>query len=459
MIAQRTFALISYNDSNKDPGNRDYALANRLANYLRHNGVDAEIKGYSNIGNLNANSHQWLILIPSLGMEASPLMTKTVDAVLDQVVKRRMKGVLAVTTGADLPTKWITIRKYDASEPNEVDNALQGVLRAMQYTKITYTEAKTIAQNQQTQQAAVAQQQKKTRIMRVGLALAAIILIVAALGGVFLLTFHPAPSVIIVPPTVPPTLQGYSYYTQGQPTIDGFQSTQWAKSPTCKLTNSSPPNYQAIMNTKGNYSRCVAKNLKFKNFALQVTMSIKGDAGGVIFRDDGHGTYYRLAFNQSAGTYSVYFCRSSVCDTSDPNIGSVNNGTPLLPAASVSLEVNKPITFTIIVIDNNIDLYKDNSLLTSLSTIPSVTTSNTSILVPTPTPTPTSAPTLTPTNIPSPTLTPTPTNIPSSGYIGVYAAALGNDTNVTFSNLKVWKLSDTLTPTPTPPQQNNRKPN
>lgn len=455
MIAQRTLALISYNDSNKDHSNRDYALANRLANYLRQNGVDAEIKGYSSIGNLNANTHQWLILIPSLGMEASPLMAKTVDAVLDQVVKRRMKGVLAVTTGSDLPTKWITIRKYDASDPKEEDNALQGVLRTMQFAKMPYTEAKALVQSQQAQQAAIVQQQKKTRIMRVGLSIAAILIIVAALGGYALLTIHPTSSVIILPPTVPPALQGYSLYTHGQPAIDGFQSTQWTKSPTCKLTNSSPPKYQAIMNTKGNYSQCVAKNLKFKNFALQVTMSIKGDAGGVIFRDDGHGTYYRLAFNQSAGIYSVYFCRSSVCDTSDPNIGSVNNGTPLLPAASVSLEVNKPIMFTIIVIDNNIDLYKDNSLLTSLSTIPSVTTSNTSILVPTPTPT--SAPTLTPTNIPSPTLTPTPSNIPSSGYIGVYAAALGNDTNVTFSNLKVWKLSDTLTPTP--PQQNNRKPN
>src|SRR5258708_1647802 len=31
---------------------------------------------------------------------------------------------------------------------------------------------------------------------------------------------------------------------------------------------------------------------KFASCGLQVTMTIEGDAGGVIFRDDGNGTYY-----------------------------------------------------------------------------------------------------------------------------------------------------------------------
>ncbi len=453
MIAQRTLALISYNDSNKDPGNRDYALANRLANYLRQNGVDAEIKGYSSISNLNANSHQWLILIPSLGMEASPLMVKTVDAVLDQVVKRRMKGVLAVTTGSDLPAKWITIRKYDASDPKEEENVLQGVLRTIQFAKIPYTEAKALAQSQQAQQAAVVQQQKKARIRNAFVFIAAIIIIVAALGAVALLTIHPTASVIILPPTVPPTQQGYSSYTQGQPTIEGFQPTQWMNTTSCKFDGSHPPNYHATIQTANEYTRCMATKAQFKNFAMQVTMSIKGDAGGVIFRDDGHGTYYRLAFNHSSGTYSVYFCSSGACDTDTPNVGIADKGTQL-KYGSVSVEANKAITFTVIVIDGNIDLYIGNTRLAHISAIPADTNSNTSILIPASTPTPSSILTPTSTPTPSSTLTPTPTNIPSSGYIGVYAASLGNNTDVTFSNLRVWILDNA-----TPPQHNNRRPN
>jgi len=461
MIAQRTLALISYNDSNKDPGNRDYALANRLANYLRRNGVDAEIKSYSTT-TLNSNTHQWLILIPSSEIVNSDSMKRIIKTALDQVVERRMKGVLAVTTGSDLPAEWATIRKYDASNPGEEDAALQGVWRAMQYAKIPYTEARALDRSQEVQQASASQQQQKARIRNAFVFIAAIIVIVAALAGVALLTIHPTSSVIILPPTVPPAQQGYSYYTQGKPTIEGFQSTQWANTTSCKFDKSHPPNYHATIQTTNEYTRCMATKTQFKNFALQVTMSIKGDAGGVIFRsNDTNGTYYRLAFNQSdpttpkTDTYSVYLCSNSACDTATVDTGNVNTGTLLTKSnTTVQVDRTKPITFTIIVIDSNIDLYISNTLLAHISAIPTDTNSNTSILMPIPTPTPALTPTPTPTPTFIPTLTPTPASVPLSGYIGVYAADLEANTDVTFSNLKVWML-DTVTSV----RQNNRRPN
>src|SRR5438270_13112297 len=109
MVAQRTLALISCHDSDKDPNDQDYGLANRLANYLRSYGIDAEIKGYST-SKLNVNTYQWLIIIPSPEIVKSPQMTGIIDAALDQVVNRRMKGVLAITATSDLPSQWATIR-------------------------------------------------------------------------------------------------------------------------------------------------------------------------------------------------------------------------------------------------------------------------------------------------------------------------------------------------------------
>ena len=448
MIAQRTLALISYNDSNKDTSNRDYALANRLANYLRQNGVDAEIKGYSSIGSLNANSHQWLILIPSLGMEASPLMAKTVDAVLDQVVKRRMKGILAVTTGSDLPTKWITIRKYDASEPKEEDNVLQGVLRAMQFAKIPYTEAKALVQSQQAQQAAAAQQQKaaqKRRTLLFASGAAILLLIIAALFGVnyYPTIFQSTPSALSLTataqaqahrsatntalaktqtpsssPTVGPNKkQEYQSITNKPPTISGFRDNeQWSElaDGTCAFDAQNPPMYHAVTQVNNQYTPCMEAKTKLTDFALQVTMNIQGDAGGVIFRDNGSGTYYRFALNQSDPknlTYSVYLCNNGTCDT---NV--VGSGNKLIVDAVPSrVNSTKPITLTVIAQGSNIDLYINALFLTSISDSTSL-----------------------------------------SGRIGVFSADLGNNTDVAFSNLRVWILN---TATPAKQNNNNRRPN
>lgn len=453
MATQRTSVLISYNDNNLISQNRDNALAIQLANYLRENGIDAEIKSYST-SMLNTSTHQWLILIPSPEIVNSDSMNRNINTALDQVIKRRMKGVLAVTAGSsDLPAPWTTIRKYDASDPREENVALQGILRAMQYAKVPYTEAKTLVQTQQAQQAAATRQQKVAQKRRILVTAAALFLIVALLLGAFY-TADPAIIQGILPaskltallqthahatqtalaeaktpsssPTVAPTVQAmqhqYDSITKKIPTITGFQqSQQWSVTSTdttsCKFDANHPSNYHAAIQTNNEYIRCMATNTKFKNFALQITMNITGDAGGVIFRDDGNGKYYRFAFNQSvkttpdADTYSVYRCNSE-CDinAASINIGSIDTGL-LLPDinSTVNVDRNKPITFTVIVQGSNIDLYSNKTFLTRIS----ATTSTTSASL--------------------------------SGQIGVFAASLGNPTDVTFSNLKVWSLDKSQT--------------
>src|SRR5947209_6251465 len=112
-----------------------------------------------------------------------------------------------------------------------------------------------------------------------------------------------------------------------QPTITDFRAAdQWGPASTdtqnCKLNGST---YVVSTQDPNKYTVCLAK-LKYTNFALQVTMAIQGDAGGVIFRDDGNGTYYRFAFNQSdpttpqADTYSVFLCNKD-CNNNQVGAG------------------------------------------------------------------------------------------------------------------------------------------
>ena len=201
-------------------------------------------------------------------------------------------------------------------------------------------------------------------------------------------------------PTVDPTQQAmqneYSNIMKSKPTIVGFQaSEQWSTTADKTCTFDNPDAYHAVIKTKNQYTRCMAANTKFKNFALQVTMNINGGAGGVIFRDNSNGTYYRFAFNQSdpnALTYSIYLCNSD-CTTD-----AVGTGAPLA-SDPVNVDQTKPITLTIIAKDDNIDLYINKTFLKHINDRTSL-----------------------------------------SGQIGVFAASLGTDTDVTFSNLKVWSL-------------------
>jgi len=433
MVVHRSTALISYSDTNAATSQRDYLIANRLKNDLEKNGIHTKVTGYSNSFQ-DTDTYQWLIFIHSPEMKNSS-MARTIDDALDRVVKRRMRGVIAVTASlADLPDEWATIRKYDASDPLETNAALTGILRAMQYPKIPFAEAAAQEQRQQAQRVAASAVNRLRRTSKgvpVTIGLIALLMVVVVIGAFRYLTptfnsssddVHSGPAAtaqaklaatqtaLASTPQASPTVdtktlqQEYEAITRQTPTIVGFGTNEkWHLSKdqtSCAFDASNPAAYHARISTMGKYKPCSASNTSFTNFALQVTMSIVGDAGGVFFRSQ-NGTYYRVAFNQSDQStsdmdmLSLYLCQQD-CSTLE-----VNDGT-LLWSNQVPVNPGNSITLTIIAQDNTIDLY--------YNTTPEAHVNDT-----------------------------TQPHV-LSGQIGVYAASLENPTDVTFSGLKVWSL-------------------
>lgn len=430
MVVRGSTVLISYNDSNAVSQQRDIAIANRLASNLQRININPQLRGYSS-DLQDIDAYQWLIFIYAPEIEKSS-MARTVDTALEQVVKRRMRGVIAVTPipAANLPDKWATIRKYDASNDREANTAVEGILRSMRYAKIPYVEAEALKGSQaQRPRILPGHGQKKPAVAAV---LVAFVLVVVGI----VLAFRS-----LTPPINPPvgnthagatataqakahatqtalanTLQAsptvdtqalqreYKDITKQTPTIAGFvPHEQWYESPdqvSCAFDANNPAAFHARISQKGQYVPCSAKNTSFTNFALQVTMSIMGDAGGVFFRSQ-NGTYYRVAFNQSDQStpdmdiLSLYLCAQD-CSTRQ-----VDEGTQLW-SNPVSVDRGNPITLTIIAQGNIIDLFYNGT--------------------------------------PEAHVIGTPSSRVFSGQIGVYAASLGNDTDVTFSGLKVWSL-------------------
>ncbi|HJT55939.1 MAG TPA: hypothetical protein VJ761_05560 [Ktedonobacteraceae bacterium] len=422
MVVRGSTVLITYSDSNQ----RDYPVANRLTSDLRNNDIHANLRGYS--GDFqDIDSYQWLIVIYSPEIAKSPV-NKIVNDTLDQVVKRRKRGIIAVTaSAAELPNEWATIRKYDYDINNrrEANAAVEGILRSMGYAKLPYAEAQVLEQQQRR-----AEPVNKRRPLVVVAGLIGVAVCVAALA-VFLSIRPPLHSstgnthtatataqakarttetALANTPQATPTpdiqalQQEYQTITAQKPTIAGFEPTeQWHVSQdqvSCAFDASNPADYHARITTPQQYVPCSAKNTSFTNFAMQVTMNILGDAGGVFFRSQ-HGTYYRVAFNQidlsNDGTdmLSLYLCQKD-CTTEQ-----VDDGTQLW-SMPVTVDSKQPLILTVIAQSNTIDLFYNGTPEAHVidTTSPQV----------------------------------------FSGAIGVYAASLGNPTDVTFSNLMVWSL-------------------
>lgn len=87
------------------------------------------------------------------------------------------------------------------------------------------------------------------------------------------------------------------------------QTQQWDRQYPCTFTNGI---YQISKGIQGQYTPCMAHNVKPKNFAYQIQMTISrsGDAGGLILRaDNGLMTFYGLSLD-SRGMYKLYFCQT-----------------------------------------------------------------------------------------------------------------------------------------------------
>jgi hypothetical protein len=428
MVVEHTRALVSYDDRKNSA--QDWAVAQQCKGVLEQKGVEVEVKGYSNSA-LDAETN-WLIVIHSSDARPPSSLVNVVNTALDSVVARRMRDVMVISTdSSDLRPEWASIRKYDISRPEEEKTALRDMLRAMEYVKLPYNQAL----NQQKRHALWNGRQKAPSVRQlIVLVSAMVIVMLGVVGSIIYLPGYLHPVSTSATATATQTIPGVSAATQTAkqkdlstltkgttPTIQGFQAAnQWATpTPTsissCALVNNT---YTVNMKNPNQYMPCLAAKPAFKNFVMQITMKIQGDAGGVIFRyknDNASKSYYRLAVNQSdattpkTDTFSLFRC------SGDCTNNSVGSGTSLTNNTNppVNVDRKQPVTLTLIAQTTTFDVFINGQFVASIT--------DTSFTTPWP------------------------------GQIGVYAASLTQNTTVTFSNLKVWALKDDVPAQPTSP--------
>lgn len=415
--------------------------ANRLCTDLERLGasrgerIRCAVQDYMEDSRLASNSPQNLILVYSPYIQNLPQRPENIiDQTLDRVVQRRMRSIVAVssTKATSLPKQWASIPTYDASDRNLAEQVLSEVGRA----KLPYSQE---YERQSLPQKALSSAGARLKDMSgivpsIFIALLCVLLVAAAGLGAFVY-LHPGQSATSSQgsatakalaskatsayqtktvatassqpsPTPDPNLkdrqQELSDTTKAPPTIGGFQkndawNTVAGDAATCAYDN---VNYKVVVTQAAQYAPCLATGPSYKNFALQVTMDIKGDAGGIIFRStNNNNTYYRLAINQIYTTstdtpaFTLVLCDKGACSTNSTNGGAVID--------SVSAKVDKqPITLTVIARDKNIDVYANKKFVHRFSDGTDT----------------------------------------AAGQVGVYAADLNNSTTVNFSDLKIWSL-------------------
>jgi len=415
MIRKNARVLISYNDSSQSHG---YNLARQLMSYLHGQGLEVEIRDYGN-SRLDAGpefAYQWLILIHSSEARPSEHIFATVNIALRRVLERSMQGILAVTTAAatNLPEQWATLRKYDASTQN-IDHHLGHIWQMMQYAKIPYVQPpKSRWPFPLSPSVAPHNWRRSPLLLQLTTLLLLVVILISAVTFIWYrgFPFTSAQSTIAsrqtatalatkkiaTPVQIDPHQQEYSnIITSQQPTSSGFpDSQQWVKTDTCAF-HATDKTYQAKINTLGLYTKCMAKNTSYKNFAYQVTINLsQGDAGGLIFRfQEKEQTYYRVSFsNQKILVASL--CQPSQASCADNNIAE---GQLVSDLILDSIDPTEHIMLTVIAQDKTVDIFVNGKFAMTLQD-----------------------------------------NAPAFGQIGLYAAEINNPTTVTFSDLKVWSL-------------------
>ena len=208
-----------------------------------------------------------------------------------------------------------------------------------------------------------------------------------------------------LPPTIPQTPSAIlSWARSGQPFInDQLQSqigNEWSEIPTglrrCQFSGGT---YHASVSYNKSYALCLAhadqdSNLQNIAFQAQVTI-IQGDAGGLIFHANPSGT----------SDYTFTFCINP-----DPAcgkgyyglfIGQGTNNSQIVAdySAAIKTDLNQTNLLTVVALNGIIYLYINNLYVKCVND-----------------------------------------NTFSSGTIGVTAFEWNNPTDVSFSNLQVWKL-------------------
>ena len=440
--------IVSYNSTSRT----ESKFVNNLADYLNSKRLD--IEPYDpNIAaqrmSQQLTTAKWFIVILTPGAIQSPQVQSLVNIAFSSIKQGHLQGVLALTTPSnpieldDLPPLWSTLRIYYTGERNEdLQQTFEKLYRTLDDKRATVPGTSTSNNNWAYsaynsgafRPQATTRQTPQSSLPRLFIALVAALVLI-----IFFLAYYLGASLIFrrqstptnskqVTVTAVETLTAiartntkvtatahanataqthataivvsqdnliYTHGTSGNPYLTSFngQDTdkQWKSDSACVLH--ADDTYHVMSTSNGQYKLCMANNTNFRNFAYQVDMSIiNGDAGGLIFGWNGANRFYRFSLNIK-GTYELFVCQPDTCsDTSNDNGQQLRIGS--------LKDVNNTNTLTVIAIDKNIYLYINGVFKDEVNNA----------------------------------------NVDQIGEIGVYASSDTQPTEVTFSNLKVWKL-------------------
>src|SRR6266704_1944750 len=187
----------------------------------------------------------------------------------------------------------------------------------------------------------------------------------------------------------------YGTLALDDPLSDNSQGHNWqgidTSLGTCTFTGGAY-HVNAILNDSTN--GCLASP-NFSDFAYQVQMTIvKGDGGGIIFRDDNaRGKTYYFAIGQQSGVWGYKLWGFNNCNSNNCKVSELRSGS----SAAIKTGLNQSNLVAVVASGSTIDLYVNNHKIDSVSD-----------------------------------------NSYGSGQIGVAATYLKSPTEVVFSNAKVW---------------------
>ncbi|HJT57914.1 MAG TPA: TIR domain-containing protein [Ktedonobacteraceae bacterium] len=406
----------------------DYSFAVRCMRDLRMRG--AEIVAESSLVPQGAANRyleeqlsrcQWLILILTPEALRSRQVQMEVETVLKLVRQQRLQGILALMPmpcSLDaLPPGWSAIRIFDASEDYARALAriglilnlvrLQAPAPAVLPSRVKPSIAEMIRQPfERHRKSSALQTFPSLANLRSGRGLFAALAVPLVLLVTFtsILIAHGRPGTISSPtirptPTVLSTdpAQLFTYVTHLSPALKDELSIQdanrWDDTGGCAFKNGI---YDVSIQANYSYTNCLEHFKTFSNFAYQVQMQIvSGDAGGLLFRANNVLTgFYRFSLDAAHQNYNLL-----VCKTCNPQQNFAGQDVLQPSTSSISVQLNKTYSLTVIANKNLLYLYVNGQFLFSIS---------------------------------NPTF--------QSGELGLYAYEFTNSTEVEFSNMKVWVL-------------------
>jgi hypothetical protein len=121
--------------------------------------------------------------------------------------------------------------------------------------------------------------------------------------------------------------------------------------------------YHVVESNLNHFYYCIASNTNFSNFIFQVQMTIlRGNAGGIIFRDIGPANNYFRLYYFSIGRNGTYNLQRFVHDSAHSSNQLVNGQSTFIKTG-----LGQSNLITAVARGNNIDLYVNQRYLTSVT--------------------------------------------------------------------------------------------